>query len=200
MFHHCSLVAEKVPSSGEVWGNMASQGPWLAMEISGAGFMWQMGPGDIDASLRGKRETDQKVASRAKWTPCEQPSSLQAVTEISAQTLCQYLDRTYLWYLAIKPYCPQFQEGTLPSLAEMAAARNGCGGITARSCAIHRGAGDDGSLKRKCNCLKPIHCQERSLMTNAFVLSQLWFLQAQKLRKCVYFWIDAKMVLIVCAW
>lgn len=124
VLHHCSLVVEKVPSSGELWGNVAWQGPWLAVEISGAGFMWQMAPGDIDASLRGKRESDQKVPFRAKWTPCEQPSSPHAVTEISAQTLCQYLDRTYLWCLAAKPYCPQ--AGLVSGRDSSSSCRNGC--------------------------------------------------------------------------
>lgn len=124
VLHHCSNVVEKVPSSGGVRGGMAWQGPWLAVGISGAGFMGQTGPGDTDASLRGKRETDQKVPFRAKWSPREQPGSLQAVTGISAQTLCQYLDRTYLWYLAAKPYCPQ--AGLVSERDSSSSCRNGC--------------------------------------------------------------------------
>lgn len=36
-----------------------------------------------------------------------------------------------------------FRGGSLPALAEMAAARNGCGDIVAWGYVIHMGAGDD---------------------------------------------------------
>lgn len=86
-------------------GNMAWQGLWKCLEQvqcdRGIRRHWCI-------SQREKRNWPKGVfAFQAEWSPWEQSSSLQAVTEISAQTFCQYLHRTYLGYLALKPHCPQ---------------------------------------------------------------------------------------------
>ena len=65
------------------------------------------------------------------------------------------------------------QRGTLPALAETAAARNGCSDIVGQACVTHTGAGDDRSIKQKCICSKPstIQCCERRLMMQMLLFS-----------------------------